>query len=182
MCTSPLIFSNIWVPLPSVDIKSCRESNLKCWLWTQVYGLEIVCHKVSLSSFGNYSTPSISSAEPLWVREWSWSAWEDGLCKIHSIKCKMFKNCVWQLKCSKIVFLSLKCLKCRISFFIKHFTRSVDYNIFVATTYLLRPPSKHRQRCLAPAERKVVPPQPRGPSPPLPLCNFGSVTFHPNTL
>ena len=47
-------------PLPSVDIKSCRESNLKCWLWTQVYGLEIVCHKVSLSSFGNYSTPSIS--------------------------------------------------------------------------------------------------------------------------
>ena len=47
-------------PLPSVDIKSCCESNLKCWLWTQVYGLEIVCHKVSLSSFGNYSTPSIS--------------------------------------------------------------------------------------------------------------------------
>ena len=47
-------------PLPSVDIKSCRESNLKCWLWTQVYGLEIVCHKVSLSSFENYSMPSIS--------------------------------------------------------------------------------------------------------------------------
>ena len=114
--------------------------------------------------------------------------WEDGLCKIHSIKCKMFKNCVWQLKCSKIVFLSLKCLKCRISFFIKHFTRSVDYNIFVATTYLLRPPSKHRQRCLAPAERKVVPPRVRGPLPPLPLCNFlcstatSTVTFHPNTF
>ena len=60
MCTSPLIFSNIWVFLPSVDIKSCRGSNLKCWLWTQVYGLEIVCHKVSLSSFENYSMPSIS--------------------------------------------------------------------------------------------------------------------------
>ena len=77
------------------------------------------------------------------------------------------------------MFLSLKCLKCRISFFIKHFTRSVVYNIFVAT-YLLRPPSKHRQRCLAPAERKVVPPRVRGPLPPLlwvsgwndPLCNF----------
>ena len=86
-------------------------------------------------------------------------------------------------KCSKIVFLDLKCLKCRISFCIKHFTRSVVYNIFVAT-YLLRPPSKHRQRCLAPAERKVVPPRVRGPLPPLPLCNFGcsTVTFHPNTF
>ena len=61
------------------------------------------------------------SAESLWVRACSWSVWEDGLCKIHSIKC------------SKIVFLDLKCLKCRISFFIKHFTRSVVYNIFVAT-------------------------------------------------
>ena len=91
--------------------------------------------------------------------------WEDGLCKIHSIKC------------SKLCF----CLKCRISFCIKHFTRSVVYNIFVAT-YLLRPPSKHRQRCLASAERKVVPPRVRGPLPPLPLCNFGSVTFHPNTF
>ena len=81
------------------------------------------------------------------------------------------------------MFLDLKCLKCRISFFIKHFTRSVVYNIFVAT-YLLRPPSKHRQRCLAPAERKVVPPRVRGPLPPLPLCNFGcsTVTFHPNTF
>ena len=59
-------------------------------------------------------------------------------------------------KMFKIVFLDLKCL-----------------NIFVAT-YLLRPPSKHRQRCLAPAERKVVPPRVRGPLPPLPLCNFGS--------
>ena len=65
--------------------------------------------------------------------------------------------------------------------FIKHFTRSVVYNIFVAT-YLLCPPSKHRQRCLALAERKVVPPQVRGPLPPLPLCNFGSVTFHPNSF
>ena len=114
------------------------------------------------------------SAESLWVRACSWSAWEDGLCKIHSIKC------------SKIVFLDLKCLKCRISFFIKHFTRSVVYNIFVAT-YLLRPPSKHRQRCLAPAEREVVPPRVRGPLSPLlwvsgwnnPLCNLlcSTVTF-----
>ena len=99
------------------------------------------------------------------------------------------------IKCSKIVFLDLKCLKCRISFCIKHFTRSVVYNIFVAT-YLLRPPSKHRQRCLAPAEREVVPPRVRGPLPPLlwvsgwnnPLCNFlcstatSTVTFHPNTF
>ena len=64
------------------------------------------------------------------------------------------------------MFLDLKCLKCRIFFFIKHFTRSVVYNIFVAT-YLLRPPSKHRQRCLAPAEREVVPPRVRGPLSPL---------------
>ena len=79
----------------------------------------------------------------------------------------------------KMVLLDLKCLKCRISFCIKHFTRSVVYNIFVAT-YLLRPPSKHRQRCLASAERKVVPPRVRGPLPPLlwvsgwnnPLRNF----------
>ena len=105
--------------------------------------------------------------------------WEDGLCKIHSIKC------------SNLCF----CLKCRISFGIKHFTKSVVYNIFVAT-YLLRPPSKHRQRCLASAERKVVPPRVRGPLPPLlwvsgwndPLCNFlcstatSTVTFHPNTF
>ena len=86
-------------------------------------------------------------------------------------------------KMFKMVLLDLKCLKCRISFCIKHFTRSVVYNIFVAT-YLLRPPSKHRQRCLAPAEREVVPPRVRGPLPPLPLCNFGcsTVTFHPNTF
>ena len=84
-------------------------------------------------------------------------------------------------KMFKMVLLHLKCLKCRISFCIKHFTRSVVYNIFVAT-YLLRPPSKHRQRCLASAERKVVPPRVRGPLPPLPLCNFGSVTFHPNSF
>ena len=98
-------------------------------------------------------------------------------------------------KMFKMVLLDLKCLKCRISFCIKHFTRSVVYNIFVAT-YLLRPPSKHRQRCLASAERKVVPPRVRGPLPPLlwvsgwndPLCNFlcstatSTVTFHPNTF
>ena len=66
------------------------------------------------------------SAESLWVRACFW--WEDGLCKIHSIKC------------SKIVFLDLKCLKCRISFFIKHFTRSVVYNIFVVSA--LKAPSK----------------------------------------
>ena len=66
------------------------------------------------------------------------------------------------IKSSKIVFLELKCLKRRISFFLIHFTRS--------------------------AERKVVPPRVRGPLPPLPLCNFlcstatSTVTFHPNTF
>ena len=60
------------------------------------------------------------------MRACSW--WEDGLCKIHSIKC------------SKIVFLNLKCLKCRIPFFLKHFTRSVVYNIFVVSA--LKAPSK----------------------------------------
>ena len=62
--------------------------------------------------------------------------WEDGLCKIHSMKCSKLCFC---LACSKLCF------------------------------------------CLAPAKRKVVPPQLRGPSPPLPLRNFGPLTFHPNT-
>ena len=50
------------IPLPSAfgGYKKLPREQSKCWLWTQVYGLEIVCHKVSLSSFGNYSTPSIS--------------------------------------------------------------------------------------------------------------------------
>ena len=60
--------------------------------------------------------------------------WEDGLCKIHSMKL------CFCLACPKLCF------------------------------------------CLAPAKRKVVPPQLRGPSPPLPLRNFGPLTFHPNTL
>ena len=63
--------------------------------------------------------------------------WEDGLCKIHSMK---FSKLCFCLACSKLCF------------------------------------------CLAPAKRKVVPPQLRGPSPPLPLRNFGPLTFHPNTL
>ena len=82
-----------------------------------------------------FTTPSLRNHYE-WERVLD-HVWEDGLCKIHSIKCSKLCFC---LACSKLCF------------------------------------------CLAPAKRKVVPPQLRGPSPPIPLRNFGSVTFHPNSF
>ena len=96
-----------------------------------------------------FTTPSLRNHYE-WERVLD-HVWEDGLCKIHSIKCSKLCFC---LACSKLCF------------------------------------------CLTPAERKVVPPQLRGPLPPLlwvsgwnnPLYNFlcstatSTVTFHPNTF
>ena len=92
--------------------------------------------------------------------------WEDGLCKIHSIKCKMFKNWVWQLKCSKNCVSELEMPQMPNILFYQTFYKicclqHICGNIFVASA--LKAPSKMlgtsgARSCSSPSQGPLAPP------------------------
>ena len=132
------------------------------------------------------------SAESLWVRAYSWSVWEDGLCKIHSIKCSkivflpQMPNIIFSQTFYKICCLQHICCV-RPQSTVKEVERDLSsYNLYLLKKVVWCDAWHQRSE-------KLFPLQSRAPCPPFsgwnnPLCKFlcstvtSTITFLPSTF